>query len=92
MMGATKISYGVSRHQTGVLHASVAASATDAPTPMVVLIHGGFWSWPYNRWLMWLLERDLRRRDWATFNIGYRRLGRCDGGADRPRTPAGKRI
>ncbi len=53
---------------------------------MVVLVHGGFWRWPYNRWLMWLIERDLARRGWATFNVGYRRLGRLGGGGGWPAT------
>ncbi len=86
MARAVKISYGATRHQVGVLRAPVSRSADDLLTPMVVLVHGGFWRWPYNRWLMLLLERDLAQRGWGTFNIGYRRLGRFGGGGGWPAT------
>lgn len=87
MADVTKIKYGTGRHQVGVVREPTAAPVTGAaPTPMVVLVHGGSWRWPYNRWLMLLLERDLGRRGWATMNIGYRRLGRFGGGGGWPAT------
>lgn len=51
-----------------------------------MLVHGGFWKWPYNRWVMWLLQRDLARRGWGSFNVEYRRLGRFGGGGGWPQT------
>ena len=86
MTGAIKISYGAGRHQVGMLRAPPPSSTGEAPAPMVVLVHGGSWRWPYNRWLMLLLARDLTRRGWGTFNIGYRRLGRFGGGGGWPAT------
>lgn len=85
MERATRIRYGATRHQVGVLRAPM-PSNDDALAPMVVLVHGGFWRWPYNRWLMSLLVRDLGQRGWGTFNIGYRRLGRFGGGGGWPST------
>lgn len=41
---------------------------------------------PYNRWVMGLLVRDVRRRGWATFNVEYRKLGRFGGGGGWPQT------
>lgn len=51
-----------------------------------MLVHGGFWSWPYGRWLMWRLARDVRTRGWASFTVSYRRLGRFGGGGGWPAT------
>ncbi len=54
--------------------------------PTIVLLHGGSWSWPYNRWVMWLLARDVTRRGWGLFNVDYRRVGRFGGGGGWPET------
>ena len=42
---------------------------------MVVLIHGGFWRARYKLRLEDELGRDLAERDWAVWNLEYRRLG-----------------
>lgn len=52
----------------------------------MVLLHGGSWAWPYNRWVMWLLARDGNRRGWNIANMDYRRLGRFGGGGGWPQT------
>ncbi len=83
MRNRSRVRYGPSRHQVGVLHRP-RHPVPDAPT--IVLIHGGFWRWPYNRWLMRLLARDVQRRGWATYNIDYRLLGRWGGGGGWPHT------
>jgi len=52
----------------------------DAPHPVVVTIHGGFWRARYGKALMKAVAADLVRRGHAVWNIEYRRLGRGQGG------------
>ena len=52
----------------------------DGPHPVAILIHGGSWKAKYGRWVMRLVAADLVRRGRAVWNIGYRRLGRGEGG------------
>lgn len=55
----------------------------DAPTPgrpVVVLVHGGFWSAEYDRSLMRPLVPSLAARGWAVANIEYRGVGATGGG------------
>jgi acetyl esterase/lipase len=42
------------------------------PHPVVVMIHGGCWSAPWDRTLMNLASDDLRKRGIAVWNIDYR--------------------
>ena len=48
---------------------------TDAPHPVAVLIHGGFWRHHWTRDTMEAIAVDLTDRGWATWNIEYRRSG-----------------
>lgn len=80
MARSTRLRYGATRHQRGVL-VEPAVRRFDLT---VVLVHGGFWRWPYNRYLMTFVALDLRRRGWDTATIGYRRLGRFGGGGGWP--------
>jgi acetyl esterase/lipase len=52
----------------------------EAPFPVVVLIHGGYWRATYGKIVMKPLAADLVRRGFATWNIEYRRIGRRQGG------------
>jgi EAL domain-containing protein (putative c-di-GMP-specific phosphodiesterase class I)/acetyl esterase/lipase/GGDEF domain-containing protein len=81
-MRGTTLRYGSQRSQFGVLR----RPRRTAASAVVVLVHGGFWSWPYGRWLMWRLARDVRARGWASFTVSYRRLGRFGGGGGWPAT------
>ena len=67
----TTLRYGAHRDQVAVLR----VAGDGAPGPVVVLLHGGFWRWPFGRWSVALIERDARRRGWSTLTVGYRRLG-----------------
>lgn len=49
-----------------------------APAPVVVIIHGGYWSASYGAELGRPLATDLVNRGYATCNVEYRRMG--DGG------------
>ena len=77
-----KLRYGSQRSQFGVLRRPIGKN----PTAVIMLVHGGFWTWPYGRWLMWRLARDVRRRTWSSFVVSYRRLGRFGGGGGWPAT------
>jgi acetyl esterase/lipase len=52
----------------------------DGPFPVVVLVHGGFWRFGWDRTLMTPLARDLTLRGVAAWNIEYRRVGQEGGG------------
>jgi len=52
----------------------------DGPFPVVVLVHGGFWRYGWDRTLMTPLARDLALRGIAAWNIEYRRVGQEGGG------------
>ncbi len=78
-----RLRYGLERNQFGVLHEP---RVPDSPTCVIVLVHGGFWRWLFNRWVMSLLARDAARRGFTVFNIEYRRLGRFGGGGGWPET------
>src|SRR3954447_18667063 len=53
---------------------------TDAPLPVAVLLHAGFWREQYALDLAEDLARDLARRGWAAWNVEYRRVGEGSGG------------
>jgi acetyl esterase/lipase len=70
------LAYGSDPVQNGDLY----LPAAIAKPPVVVLVHGGFWSMPYDKSLMEKLAYDLARRGYAVWNIEYRRLGAEGGG------------
>ena len=53
--------------------------AGDGAAPVVVLLHGGFWSAQYGLDLMVPLAQDLQARGYATANVEYRRVGNGGG-------------
>ena len=55
--------------------------ADNGPHPVVIMIHGGCWSQPWDRTLMNWISADLRRRGIAVWNIDYRTLGEGEGSA-----------
>ncbi len=67
--------YGDHTSQVGELYLpSVAHPA------IVCLLHGGFWRMPYGHDQMIDIAQDLIQRDFAVWNLEYRRLGELTGG------------
>ena len=69
------IKYGPSDSQVGDLYLPNA----NRP-PVVCLLHGGFWRMPYGRDEFDPVARDLASRNFAVWNLEYRRLGEPEGG------------
>jgi len=72
-----QIAYGDHPDQVGNLHLPAEG---EGPWPTVVLVHGGFWKWGWDRTLMTPLARDLAARGFAAWNVEYRRVGQDGGG------------
>ena len=72
--GPVRFAYG--RHPSQYAELSLPAGARQAP--VVVIIHGGYWSSSYGAELGRPLAADLVGRGFAALNVEYRRVG--DGG------------
>ncbi len=68
-------SYGSQASQEGDLY----LPQVSRP-PVVCLLHGGFWRMPYDRDQLSAIAKDLAAREYAVWNIEYRRLGATGGG------------
>jgi acetyl esterase/lipase len=68
--------YGRARGQYGELFLPRA----DAPFPVAVVLHGGFWTAQHGRKQTHSICADLAARGWAAWNVEYRRLGGLSGG------------
>lgn len=55
-------------------------SRGDGATPLVIIVHGGFWRARYDRTHTAPMADDLVSRGFATAAIEYRRVGQDDGG------------
>ncbi|WP_179958092.1 alpha/beta hydrolase [Chitinimonas arctica] len=62
--------YGTAEAQCGELYLPDGRYA-----PVVCLLHGGYWRMPHGRDQMEPMARDLVRRGYAVWNLGYRRVG-----------------
>ncbi|MGV2939244.1 alpha/beta hydrolase family protein [Mesobacillus sp. LC4] len=71
MFNKFKILYGDHQSQFGVLR----LPESPEPSPVIVLIHGGFWQSKYNLEENTPIAEDLALRGYATWNIEYRRIG-----------------
>ncbi|WP_072688377.1 alpha/beta hydrolase family protein [Rhodococcus marinonascens] len=72
-MDRIQIAYGPEPQQFG--HLYVPDQPVSAPVPVVMVVHGGFWSGDYHLNLGTSFAVDLARHGLAVWNIEYRRLG-----------------
>ncbi|GAC1462455.1 MAG: alpha/beta hydrolase [Ktedonobacteraceae bacterium] len=72
-----RMQYGPNAFQYGELYL---AQGKPSKTPIVLLIHGGFWRAAYGLALMRPLARDLVQHGITAWNIEYRRVGNNNGG------------
>ena len=79
---STPFRYGGAASQVTDLY--LPAVVDGVRSPVVVLVHGGFWRSAYDRSLMGPLALDLADRGFAAWNVDYRAGG--DGGGGWPRT------
>ncbi|MBG0853865.1 alpha/beta hydrolase [Streptomyces spinoverrucosus] len=70
------IAYGPHPSQVGELY----LPSGEGPFPVVVLIHGGFWTAMFDRRQVVGLAADLVTLGYAVWNIEYRRIGEPGGG------------
>ena len=70
--------FPVETHAYGALPDQVAdlrLPQRDGNSPVVILLHGGFWRAQWTRDLMASLAVELTRAGWATWNVEYRGVG-----------------
>lgn len=70
------VAYGPESSQVGELY----LPAGEGPFPVVVLLHGGFWSAAFDRRQVTRLADDLVANGLAVFNAEYRRISEPGGG------------
>ncbi|MFE2544961.1 alpha/beta hydrolase family protein [Actinacidiphila glaucinigra] len=70
------IAYGSEPAQVGELY----LPEGDGPFPVVVLVHGGWWTAMFDRRQVVPLAEDLVSRGFAVWNVEYRRIGEGGGG------------
>lgn len=73
-MSRTRIAYGPQPQQFGHLYLPDAADPAG-PVPVVMVVHGGFWSGKYHLNLGTPLSLELAAHGVAAWNVEYRRLG-----------------
>ncbi|MCA1006614.1 alpha/beta fold hydrolase [Rhodococcus hoagii] len=72
-MPRTRIEYGSEPQQFGHFYAPEGGG--DGPVPVVMVIHGGYWSGKYQLNLGTAFSVELARSGVAVWNIEYRRIG-----------------
>ncbi|MFJ7902247.1 alpha/beta hydrolase [Streptomyces sp. NPDC096198] len=88
-------SYGDHPDQVIDFYAPREAAATgpgagaEGPAPLVVVLHGGAWRAPYDRWHITPFVDFLARRGFAVANVEYRRGALIPAQAEGPGEPGG---
>ncbi|CRK51685.1 conserved hypothetical protein [Rhodococcus sp. RD6.2] len=78
-MPRIRIDYGQHPAQFGHLYTPI---GVDGPVPVVMVIHGGYWSADFHLNLATTLASELARRGVAAWNVEYRRVGAGGGWAE----------
>ncbi|GAA2070825.1 alpha/beta hydrolase family protein [Williamsia deligens] len=82
-MRRVKVPYGPQESQFGHLYLpdEPAVDDPDAPSvPVVVIVHGGYWSTDFGLMVQTPVARDLAERGAIVWNVEYRRAGEDGGG------------
>lgn len=80
-MKRVKLAYGERNSQFG--HLYLPPAPADGPVPLIVLVHGGYWSTEFALTIESAIARDLAERGAIVWNIEYRRVGEDGGGWPR---------
>lgn len=80
-MKRVKLTYGERNSQFG--HVYIPPVPADGPIPVVVLVHGGYWSTEFALTIETAIARDLADRGAVVWNVEYRRVGEDGGGWPR---------
>lgn len=80
-MKRVKLAYGERNSQFG--HLYIPSAPADGPIPVLVLVHGGYWSTEFALTIESAIARDLADRGAVVWNIEYRRVGEDGGGWPR---------
>lgn len=76
-----KLAYGERNSQFG--HVYLPTSPAENGVPVIVLVHGGYWSTEFGLTIETAIARDLAARGAVVWNIEYRRVGEEGGGWPR---------
>jgi acetyl esterase/lipase len=76
-----KLAYGERNSQFGYVY--LPKSSPAGPVPVIVLVHGGYWSTEFGLTIETAIARDLAARGAVVWNIEYRRVGEEGGGWPR---------
>ncbi|CAM3906155.1 alpha/beta hydrolase [Nocardiopsis rhodophaea] len=68
------------KHPSQVIYVRQPDADADAPFPVAVLLHGGWWRDRFDARLMEPIAADLADAGWLVWNIEYRRTGGDDDG------------
>ncbi|MFD6950015.1 peptidase S9 [Nocardiopsis sp. TSRI0078] len=74
----TTVAYG--DHPSQTVHLWDPEGGAGGPSPVAVLLHGGWWRDGFGAGLMDPLARDLAAAGWTVWNVEYRRTGGDGGG------------
>ncbi|MBB4931426.1 acetyl esterase/lipase [Lipingzhangella halophila] len=78
MAATERFSYG--EHPSQVIHVWQPDVAEDAPFPVAVLLHGGWWRDRHDTQSMDRIASELAHSGWLVWNVEYRRIGGDGGG------------
>lgn len=75
-----KVEYGSAPSQFGHVYHPTTGLDPAAPIPLVVLIHGGYWTTEFGLTIETAIARQLTERGAVVWNVEYRRVGEPGGG------------
>ncbi|NMO01270.1 prolyl oligopeptidase family serine peptidase [Gordonia sp. TBRC 11910] len=79
-MKRVKVAYGAAPSQFGHVYLPACTPEDYQTVPLVVLIHGGYWSTEFSLTIQTAVARSLAERGAVVWNIEYRRVGEPGGG------------